>query len=387
MRFDAIKTVIAAVVIMLCLGSIYAWSIYVPFLVADFGYSVGQTQVIFGFFIGLFTLTMILTRSLLLKYGGRKMGIAAAVVYAIGYIVTYFSGGNFFIVFLGIAVLSGLATGVGYSISITIPVEWFPNRKGLITGLVAGGFGGGAILESLISQQLFKLNLDILQVFLIVGLSKGVLLMLASFYIKRPESQRVSVDLIPISKLVKDPVFVRLFIGIFTGTFAGLLIIGNLKPIGLQFPISVDTLVIGITVFSVANFSGRLFWGWLNDFVSGRILIPLSLFLIGVFTIIIGYVPLNGPLYLILSFVIGFSFGANFVVYANETAQHYGLANLGKIYPFIFFGYGISGVVGPSVGGMLRDAFGNYQYPALVAFILCMVVFVAMLVLQKQKMR
>lgn len=375
MSRQGLKGLIAAVIIMMCLGSIYSWSIYVPYFMTNYGYSNVQTQLIFGSFIGIFSLSMVLGRRLLYKYGPKLTGTSAALVYASGYFLAYFSYADFYLIFIGISVLSGIATGFGYLISISIPVEWFPQKKGFVMGLVSAGFGGGAILESLISQTLFNNGFDLLTIFLIVGITKGFLIFIASFFIKRPVNSRQEA-LISFNKLIKDRRFLRLFIGMYSGTFAGLLIIGNLKHIGMQYPIDLDVLVLGITVFSVANFSGRLFWGWLNDLVAGRILIPVTLVLVGMASLGIGFITLNGFLYLFFSFVIGFIYGASFVIYANETAQIYGLYNLGRIYPFVFLGYGISGVMGPFTGGLMHDIFGNYGYSALVSAILCFVVLI-----------
>lgn len=384
MKKQGVKVVVAAVIMMLCLGSIYAWSIYVPYLMDDFGFSNLQTQLIFGSFIGIFTLSMVFGKGWLFKYGPKPLGIVAAVVYASGYFLAYFSGGSFVLLFLGIALLSGIATGLGYLISISVPVEWFPQKKGLIMGLVSGGFGGGAILESMIAQYLFKEGLELLSVFFIIGITKGLLLFVASWFIKWPDAVISAVQPISLGRLIGERRFIRLFIGIFTGTFAGLLIIGNLKHIGLQYPIDYPVLVLGITVFSIANFSGRLFWGWLNDYVSGRLLIPLSLFFVGLFSLGIGFLELNAALYLLLAFLIGAAFGANFVIYANETAQIYGLENVGRYYPLVFLGYGISGMAGPFTGGILHDIFGNYQYAALVSSVLAFVVLAGWLLTDKR---
>jgi OFA family oxalate/formate antiporter-like MFS transporter len=375
----SIKTVFAAVVTMLALGSIYAWSIFVPELILDYDYSTGQTQLVFGLFIGVFTIAMVIGRRLLMRFGGRKLALVSAIMYTFGYLFVWFFGFNFFVLLIGISVIAGTATGFGYLISISIPVEWFPSKKGLITGIVSAGFGGGAILESLLVQKMFDMGIRLPEVFLVVGAIKGAMLLVSSFFIYQPDIEQKISELVPFLQLLSDNRFLRLFIGIFSGTFGGLLIIGNLKPFGAQFPIGESTLVLGITVFSIANFSGRLFWGWLNDYVSGNVLIPLSLFLMGISTLLIGVLTLNPLLYILIAFAVGFSFGANFVIYAKETAQLFVLSNLGKIYPFVFLGYGISGIAGPFIGGLLRDLFGSYLSPVMVAFFLCMIVFSGMI--------
>lgn len=385
MKLKPVNTVIAAVVTMLSLGSIYAWSIYVPRLINEYSYSTSQTQLVFGFFIAVFTIAMVLGRSMLARFGGKKMALVSALIYTLGYVLIKWLGAHFTVLLTGISLLGGIATGMGYLISISIPVEWYPEKKGLITGIVSAGFGGGAIIESLVVQELFMGGFELPDVFLIVGLGKGLLLLISSFFFERPDVDHRAVKLVPFSQLITEYGFRKLFLGIFTGTFAGLLVIGNLKPIGEQFSIDETTLVLGITVFSIANFSGRLFWGWINDYVSGRILIPLSLLMMGVFTLLIGVFQLTPAFYLFIAFAVGFSFGANFVIYAKETAQIYGLGNLARIYPFVFLGYGISGIAGPFIGGFLRDVFGNYENSVYVAFALCFIVFIGMMVFRKKQ--
>lgn len=379
MKLKGLLTVLAAVITMLVLGTIYAWSIYLPRLIMEHGYSTGQTQLIFGVLIGIFTVAMVIARPLLGRWGPSKLAMAAAIIYGLGYVLAGIMGPGFGIMFIGLSLLAGVGTGVGYLISISIPVEWYPARKGLITGLVSAGFGGGAIIESLIVEGFLADGTALTRIFLVMGVIKGILLLVASFFFRRPAARQTLSPLMPMKRLIKDVKFLRLFFGIFIGTFGGLLIIGNLKPIGGQYPIDETILVLGITVFSLANFTGRLFWGWLNDLVSGKILMPLSLILTGVVTLMIGLFALDSVFYLAMAFGAGFSYGANFVIYAKETAQIYGLDNLGKIYPLVFLGYGISGIAGPYTGGWLHDIFGSYQPSMLVASALCVLAFVGMI--------
>ncbi|MDG5800541.1 MFS transporter [Marinilabiliaceae bacterium ANBcel2] len=383
-----VKTVISGIFIMLSLGTIYAWSIYVPYLTNDYNLSTAQTQIVFGAFISIYTITMILVRNIIEKYGPKITGILAALLYISGYLLIYFGGVSFPVLFIGISLLSGIATGFGYLISISVPVAWYPQKKGLITGLVSGGFGAGAIAESYIAGNLISREINLELVFLILGITKGIIFLIASSLIVKKNDRSISAsDLIPVKNLINDKRFIKLFIAIFTGTFAGLMIVGNLRPIGQQYSIPTNTLIMGITIFSVANFSGRMIWGWINDYIAGKILIPLSLILTGIFTLYAGTVTLTPTTYIIAAFLTGFIFGANFVLYANETAKVYGLHNLGKIYPFIFFGYGISGIAGPSAGGVLKDLTGTYQSASILALILALLVTILLLFSQFKSKR
>ncbi len=158
----------------------------------------------------------------------------------------------------------------------------------------------------------------------------------------------------------QTPIFKKLFLGIFLGTFAGLLIIGNIRIIGAQQSISDHTLVVGISLFAVANFAGRLIWGFLSDHIGASLSVFLALLFQSISIIALNIIDLYDSTYLVLSILIGFGFGGNFVLFAKETAQVFGLERLGIIYPYVFIGYAIAGIVGPLSGGVLYNITGAY---------------------------
>jgi OFA family oxalate/formate antiporter-like MFS transporter len=376
--------VFSAFIVMLCIGGVYTWSIFAVELRNDYGFSSVQTQIVFGTLIAVFTLSMILGKKIINLLGPHVLGTFSGILFLLGYLLAFFSKGNFFILLTGTGVLGGIATGFGYLVSLTIPVMWFPDKKGMVMGIASAGFGAGAVVLSFTASYFLKTGFNVLQIFLTIGICYGLLIIVVSQFFREPiriESSTLNKN----SGLVKDKNFVRLISGIFTGTFAGLLVIGNLKPIGMQFNLDEAVLVDGIVIFSIANFLGRLFWGWLNDYVRGETLIPLSILIIGLFTLLIGHSQLSAGTYLLLAFGVGFSFGANFVIYAKETAQLYGINNFGKIYPFVFLGYGLSGVFSPLLGGYLYDKFGNYHTAATISFFLCLIVSFALVFLNLLK--
>jgi len=353
---------------MLCLGGIYAWSVFVPSLKTDYGLSGAQTQLIFGFIIAVFALSMIWAGSLEVKIGAKRVAIISAILFLLGYLIASLSAGKMFWILLGIGILSGIATGFGYLIALTVPVKWFPEKKGLITGLAAGGFGGGAVVVTIIAQSLYGAGVETLKIFMIIGFSFGLVLFLMALFYKNPPIKPNVVTITP--RFLKEKSYLILLMAIFCGTFSGLMVIGNLKPMGLVHGLSEQLLASGIILFSVSNFTGRVVWGWLSDLFSNRKLVLLSLGILGLSTFFLGFIPLTPMLYLLLAFSTAFCFGANFVLFAKETAQIFGVANVGKIYPWVFLGYGIAGITGPLVGGFLSDLSGNYQSAALVAAII-----------------
>lgn len=359
-------TVASSFVIMLCLGGVYAWSIFVPELIKEFNYSSWQTQLVFGLIIGVFPTTMLIGGKLEKKFTPRTIALLSALFFSVGYLLAGFSNGNYLLIVLGIGVLVGIGTGLGYLVALTTPVKWFPDKKGLVTGIAAAGFGLAAVNLSFISEKLLDAGKSVLIVFTLIGLVYGLIIFIFSFFLKSPQTVR-SGHRVDLRYFFKSRNFIKLVVGIFLGTFAGLLVIGSLTPIGAQFNIDHHTLVIGVSVFAVANFFGRLAWGFVSDYIDATIAITMALILQGAAIFFIGYLPLNASIFLILSFLIGFGFGSNFVLFAKETSQRYGLGNLGIVYPYVFLGYALAGIAGPLTGGFLYDVYDNYSLAIYLA--------------------
>jgi OFA family oxalate/formate antiporter-like MFS transporter len=361
-------TTVASFIIMLCIGGIYAWSIIASELIEKYGFSASQTQLIFGVLIAIFPITMIFTGRLSKKIKHKYFGYISGLLFILGYLLASYSQGNFILVFAGIGILTGIATGFGYWVSLTSPVQLFPERKGLITGIAAAGFGLGAVFMSEVSEFLLNSGYSVLELLKKVGLTYGlIILVLSNFIYQTNKTSSKKEEHLKISQFVKSIIFRKLFLGIFLGTFAGLLIIGSLWIIGGQYGISNHNLILGVSFFALANFLGRLSWGFLSDYLGASLSVFLALFLQSISIISLNLIPLTDTWYLILSTLIGFGFGGNFVLFAKETAQVFGVKNLGIIYPYVFLGYSIAGITGPFSGGILYDFSGSYYYAIILA--------------------
>lgn len=333
-----------------------------PSLTTDYGLNASQTQVIFGFIIATFTFSMLFSNRLQQHFNARGLYLLSALFFGGGYIVASFSAGSFFIIFLGIGILSGIGTGLGYMTSIALPVMWFPEKKGLITGLAASGFAAGSIGLTFWAGWLLNNGASVFTIFRLIGGAYGVLIFVLALLLPKKMS-KIQATLNPLK--VKSSVL--LFVAMFLGTFAGLLVIGNIKLIGAEF-YAENQLSMAIVVFSAANLLGRLFWGWMSDKKRVMMLLVIALLMQGLATLMIGV--FEWPLILFLLFVlfVGAGFGANFVLFAHETARVFGVSNLSRIYPFVFLGYGLAGIAGPVTGGALYDAAGDFEVASAISF-------------------
>lgn len=369
------RIVLVSFISMLCLGGVYGWSIIASELIRTYEFSAAQAQLIFGTLIAVFPVTMIFVGQLAGRRTPRQMVVLSSLFFLLGYLLAGLAQGSMFWIWLGIGVLVGISTGFGYWVFLTVPVLWFPARKGLITGIAVAGFGFGAVVLSIVFENLLPLLGSLSALFIFIGITYGLILLASSGWVSKPpepNSQPAQPSPGPDQPLsfLKSVSFYKLFFGIFAGTFAGLMIIGNLKIIGEQFPIENQVLLLGVTVFAVSNFLGRVGWGYLSDYLGASRSIFLALTLQGIAILLLGNSNLNGELYLLCSALIGFGFGGNFVLFARETAQIFRAERLGVIYPYVFLGYALAGILGPWVGGSLFDAYGNFALASLIAALL-----------------
>lgn len=356
----------ASVVMQMALGGVYAWSTFVPALRGAHALSGAQAGFIFGTTIAAFTATMLLAGRWLERVGPRWLAMAGGAFYGAGYLIAGHSSGDWQSLWLGIGLVSGIGIALGYVCPLTTCVRWFPEQKGLVTGLAVAGFGGGAIVLSEIAEQLMSDGWSPLRVFRAMGWTLAAIVMACAQVMRFPSASGAAPARTASGFAIsRDPHFRRLALGMFAGTFGGLLAIGHLKPIALVAGLSSGAGAWAVSAFALGNAAGRLAWGTLFDRLGYRA-IPLSLGFLAF--VLLGLLD-NGVAWRFIgaSLVAGFGFGSCFVVFAAEVAAAYGVTNVSRVYPKIFLAYGVAGITGPLAGGWLYDVTGSYLWPVLTA--------------------
>jgi MFS transporter, OFA family, oxalate/formate antiporter len=355
----------ASILMQVCLGGIYAWSTFVPSLSARYGLSAAQTQLIFGVTIAMLTVSMVGAGRVEARRGPRIVAATGAVLYALGYLLAARSQGHFLLLLVGIGVIAGAGIGTAYICPISTCIKWFPERKGLITGLSVAGYGAGAIVLTQLSALLFGRGWDVLAIFRLVGLVYGGVVFLCALVLSVPRGTAApAVSLAPVHGLGRQREFWGLAAGMFSATFAGTMVIGNLKPLGLHGGASLVMATAAISTLAVGNAAGRLTWGSIHDRLGSKVL-PVSLLFIGAAVagmLLVGHVANS---LLVLSLLVGFGYGAALVLYAAQAAQVWGPAHVGRVYPMIMLFHGGAAMLGPALAGHIVDVTGSYG-PALI---------------------
>ncbi len=408
--------VAGGILIQLCLGAIYAWSAFTGLLTDDpYGFTRTQTQVIFAVGLMSFAGFMALIAGRWQRRAGpRIVALTGGLVLGLGYVLAGLSGTSFWGMLLGVGLLGGAGIGLAYVCPIAALVKWFPDKKGLITGLAVAGFGFGALIWIKLTEGfvfgpvnltpgwegLYGMGWSVNDVFLLYGVLFAVLVGIGSLaMINPPEGYKpagwepptgVAADLaggVDFSEreMVATAQFWSLFFIFLMGATAGLMIIGiirlfgseRLMAQGLSEP---DALLATGTAmglfYALANGLGRILWGRISDSLGRRLSIALMSALQGVTMIAFFYIAGNEMGLYVGATIIGFNFGGNFALFAAATADYFGNKNVGTNYPLVFLAYGFGGIVGPILGGFMGDlqAWAWAFIPAGIACLIAAVV-------------
>ena len=357
----------AVMLIQACLGGVYAWSVFVPILTTGYGLAMSRAQLVFGLAILTFTVAMVAAGRLLTRWGPRWVALIGALLFCGGHMITAWSGGRLPWLIGGYGLTVGAGIGFGYVAALTSGLRWFPQRKGAVTGVAVAGFGLGGFLLASLAGTWTRAGWSFQEIFFTIGWSYGAVLVLGSLLLFRPPGDPAGgpPNAIDGIRFVKSDGFRILAPGMFCGTFAGLLVIGLLKPMGLAAGLSPEDTTRAIGGLAAGNVAGRIAWGWLYDRIGYRT-IPVALVLL---CLSIGGMMVSrfsSIAFFAAGSLVGFGFGACFVLYAAQVAAIYGVDQVGRLYPFLFLSYGIAGIAGPLLGGLLHDWTGHYSAPLVM---------------------
>ncbi len=389
--------VIGAILIQLCLGAIYAWSVFTPQL-KQVGWTAAQTQAVFSAGLAFFAIVMVIAGRIMPKIGPRNLAIAGGVVLGVGYLLAgLFGGTNFWAIFIFIGVIGGSGIGLAYVVPIAVGMRWFPDKKGLITGLAVAGFGFGAMLWVKLAGTWGNLitDLGINTTFSIYGVVFLLSVVIGGIWMvfppegwkpigwTPPEQQQGATNLagsvdFSSGDMLKTPQFYMILLTFAFGASAGLMSIGLMKLFPMQALTAAGVVkasaIAGTAMavfFSLANGIGRIVWGAISDKLGRKKSIAIMMATQGIMVILFQWLAGIPALLYLGATLIGFNFGGNFALFPTMTADIFGTKYVGQNYGWVFLAYGIGGIFGPILGGKLGDM-GNFPLAFTICGILCL---------------
>lgn len=382
--FNRWRILVASTAILLCTGAVYSFSVFAGPLSSSTGWSMSDIMLAFAINSAIGPIPMILGGYLVDK-GYVKWTISlGALLFASGFYLTGYANSPAML-YLTYGLMAGLGQGFAYSGALSNSLRLFPDKRGLASGILTGGMGFAAVIASPVASNLIQQQ-DAFFAFRTIGLVYILVIICAIFFIKAaPSGYQPAGWKAPIhtkqgptnktwKQMLRSPLFYIIISMFFVGAFSGLMIASQASPIGQSmFGLSAGTAALYVSLYSIANSSGRFIWGSLSDKIgrSKTLLIIYSVIVLALFSLTI--VP--GQLGFTLGIIgLGICFGGVMGVFPSIVMENYGPANQGVNYGIVFTGYSLAAFFAPKVAVQMAMANnGNYSVAFYVAIALAFI--------------
>jgi OFA family oxalate/formate antiporter-like MFS transporter len=370
---------VSAVIMQVCLGAVYGWSVFVKPLVAAEHWKLTDVSFTFTLAVLFLGVGTVIGGVWLDRVGPRPVASVAGVLYGIGYMVSGYAASHhsLHILYAGYGVLGGIGMGMGYICPVATLVKWFPDRRGLMTGIAVCGYGFGALIMSPIAARAIASH-GVSWTFWVLGSTYLVLVIaMAQFYANPPQGWRpegweprgaVAKAASTYDYQVKEAMgtwqFWLLWLMLFLNTSAGIMIISQASPMAQQIAKMTPIAAAGIVgLISICNGLGRIFWAWVSDLI-GRARVYFLLYLIQVVAFFLLPHLESATIFTTVVMLIGFCYGGGFGTMPSFTADFFGAKYMGGIYGWILLAWGAAAVPSPMLIAHVRQSTGVYS-PAI----------------------
>jgi len=362
---------IAAIVMQLCLGTVYAWSVFKKPLIESHGWSEPSVQATMMVMMAVIGISAAFGGTLVDKKGPRFVATVGGILFGIGTLLGGLADqmGNLWLLYIGYGVIGGLGNGFGYVTPIATLIRWFPDKRGLVTGLAVMGFGAGAFFMGKIAPAMVN-SIGVAQTFYIWGVIFLILVTGAAQIYKNPPAGWLPAGFKPAAtavsaansftfdEAVKTPQWWMLWAMLFLNVSAGLGLISQLSPMAQEVVSKAqgvtDPKVLAVAggailaYASIFNGLGRLFWASMSDFI-GRKNVFITMFITQALLYI--YLPQVSAVFLftVIACYLLACYGGGFATMPAFAADSFGPGYIGKVYGIMLTAWGCAGVFGPLV--------------------------------------
>ncbi|MBU5693013.1 L-lactate MFS transporter [Vibrio cholerae] len=370
----AMRILLAGFCINLCLGILYAWSVFNKALVTDFGWSAADASSPYAIATIAFSVCLLVAGILQDRMGPRNILILGTTLTGLGMIASGFAS-SVLMLNLTFGVMTGAGIGFGYACLSPSAMKWFhPSKKGMVNGLIAAGFGLAAIYLAPLTSALIT-HLGIQTSFMILG--AGVLAIAvplactinnppagyvpAEPKLKAGQEAKVVAKVANLSwkAMLKTPQFYALWLMYALAASVGLMIIGNITNIA-SVQANLPNAVYLASILAIFNSGGRVAAGILSDKIGGVRTLLLAFLLQGGNMVL--FATFDSEFTLIIGTAIAaVGYGTLLAVFPSITAEFYGLKNYGNNYGVLYTSWGIGGAIGTAVVGYSMTHGGDYN--------------------------
>jgi MFS family permease len=371
----------AALAVHLCIGEVYAFSVFKEPLVTHFDSSLSTMGAVFSIAIVMLGLSAAFGGTWVERVGPRKAMFTAALCWSSGFVIAALGVATkqVWLLYLGYGFIGGIGLGIGYISPVSTLIKWFPDRPGLATGLAIMGFGGGALIASPLSDHLLnayaaKPEDAIVASFLTLAAGYLIVMMMGAFTVRVPaegwapegweeptaetsKAMQTTAN-VTAASAIRTPQFWLLWVVLFCNVTAGIGILEQAAPMIQDFFSSIDaTEAAGyVGLLSLANMSGRFIWSSTSDVIGRK---PIYMCYLGIGAILYFVLASNGTagvgLFVLVTAVILSFYGGGFSTVPAYLKDLFGTVEVGAIHGRLLTAWSAAGVAGPSIVNRIAD--------------------------------
>ncbi|HUC67216.1 MAG TPA: oxalate/formate MFS antiporter [Stellaceae bacterium] len=377
----------------------YTWTLFTGPLNQKLGTTLAELQWTFSLLIILQTFLSPLQAWLVDRFGPRNLIAAGAILSGGSWVLAAFAS-SLGMLYLSYGVIGGFGTGIIYVGIIGLMVRWFPDRRGLATGLAAAGYGFGAFFTSFPIDSMIKSS-GYAQTLVVWGLIQGVIGVLAALGLRMPpegyqpsgyDPAVVKTELqsrrsfTPV-EMLQNPIFWLLFIMMTMMSTSGLMVVSNVGPFAKEFKVA-DVMVWGVmaalplslTLSRVTNGLTRPFFGWISDHIGREATMALA-FSLEAAAILVLFAFLDNPaMFVVLTGLVFFGWGEIFSLFPSTLTDTFGPKFAATNYGFLYIAQGVGSIFGGPAAAYLKQATGSWT--AVFIIVACLDLITALLAIR-----
>lgn len=390
--------VLSAIGIHICIGSVYAWSVLTKPIMQAMGFTLQETTWTFSIAILFLGLSAGFLGSYVEKHGPRRSGLVSTIFFGIGMLGTAFalSQHSLLLMYLFYGVIGGIGLGTGYITPVSTLVKWFPNNRGLATGLAIMGFGFASLIAGPVMQLLIA-KYGLINNFIILGCVYMVIMTASSLYLEPPKVPAVAevkakLASLPennqaqytVNEAMKTWHFYALWWIFFTNITCGIGLLAVASPMAQEViqmtPLAAASMV---GIIGLLNGLGRIVWSTISDYI-GRRNTYIMFFLLEIVAFYMLASVTDSFLFQVLIFLIITCYGGGFSCMPAYLSDLFGTKQLSAIHGRILTAWGLAGIAGPLLLSWIKETTNSYSI-TLYFFSGCFVVSLLIAVILKLK--
>ena len=382
-------------VVNMCLGAVYAYSVFKKPLETLFNSSATEGNLPFMIFLAMFALFTFFSGRFIDKMGPRTVMMVGGIVVGLGWILTKFAGSMTMVV-ITYGIIGGAGVGIVYGGPVSVATKWFPDKKGLAVGLSLLGFGASAFVTAPLAKNLIASS-GPLNTFMYMGFGFLIVTVVLSSFMRFPPPNYkpagwnppqpaggVAAKVFTTGSMLSTASFYGLWLCYTIGTTAGLMAIGISATVGREvIGLDIGTAAFLVSIFAIFNGIGRPIFGALSDKITPRGAAILSFVIIAIASfMMLSAGQGSTTLYAIAFCGFWLCLGGWLAIGPAATASFFGLEGYAQKYGVVFSAYGLGAIIGGIISGKAKDAFGSYIaafWPTLILAIAGIVIAIFLL--------